>query len=131
MEYQIISADAETGQIQVLYKPEGAAVAIYAVDVPVVDGAFLTGAELAEEIQHRAPVWLETRKQELASATGFDEISALVEIPLAAAMLPEDSAKAANAKMWAQVEYEKRLAATLIKFGLLFVDPTAIEISAL
>lgn len=36
-----------------------------------------------------------------------------------------------NAQMWAQVEFEKRIAKALIKFGLLQSDPTAIGVTAL
>ena len=131
MEYQIIFANAEIGQIEVLYKENNVGVAAYAIDVPIVDGAFLTGAELDVEIQHRAPVWLGIRKQELANATGFDKISALVQ-PITKQDAPEvDPSKAANTAMWAQVEYEKKLAAALVKFKVLSADPTTIEVSIL
>jgi hypothetical protein len=81
MDYRIIFADAAIGQIQVTYSNAGEDIATYAIDVPVVDGAFLTGDALAEEIQRRAPVWLVERKAVVAAATGFDAIHALVEQP--------------------------------------------------
>lgn len=81
MDYRIIAADATIGQIQVTYSNVGEDIATYAIDVPVVDGAFLTGDALAEEIQRRAPVWLLERKAEVAAATGFSEILALVQTP--------------------------------------------------
>ena len=131
MEYQIIAANAEIGQIEVLYKQDGTAVATYAIDVPIVNGAFLNGAELHAEIQHRAPVWINARKQELANATGFDEIVALVQ-PITHSNTPENAnGNAANMAMWEQVEYEKKLAAALVKFGVLSNDPTTIEIAKL
>ena len=131
MEYQITSANAEIGQIEVLYKQDGVAIAAYAIDVPVVDGAFLTVAELDVEIQHRAPTWLEVRKQEVITATGFDVINALVQPVTEQDTSEADIGKAANAAMWAQVNYEKKLAAALVKFGVLSVDPTSIEVSTL
>jgi hypothetical protein len=79
MDYRIVAADAAIGQIQVTYSNAGEDIATYAIDVPVVDGAFLTGDALAEEIQHRAPVWLLERKAEVAAAVGFDSILALVQ----------------------------------------------------
>lgn len=131
MEYQIISANAELGQIEVLYKQNGAAVAVYAIDVPIVNGAFLTVTELDAEIQHRAPTWLNLRKQELSNATGFSAITALVHA-VTDGDTPEDvNGSAANAAMWAQVEYEKKLAAALVKFGVLASDPTTIQVSEL
>lgn len=81
MDYRIIAADETIGQIQVMYSNAGEDIAAYAIDVPVVNGAFLTGDALAEEIQRRAPVWLVERKAEVATATGFNEILALVQTP--------------------------------------------------
>ena len=81
MDYRIIAANAEIGQIQVTYSDSGTDIATYAIDVPVVDGAFLTGDALVAEIQMRAPVFLVERKAAVAVATGFDEIQALVQTP--------------------------------------------------
>lgn len=128
MDYQIIRATPEIGQIEVLYKDGNKPVGAYAIDVPVVDGAFLTGDALHNEIMHRAPTWVSQRTQEVASATGFDQIVALVQ------PLPVDeqtSEQQANAAMWAQVEYEKRLAKALMKFGVLSSDPTEIPVTGL
>ena len=128
MDYQIIRATPEIGQIEVLYKDGNKPVGAYAIDVPVVDGAFLTGDALHNEIMHRAPTWATQREQEVASATGFDQIVALVQ------PLPVDeqtSEQQANAAMWAQVEYEKRLAKALVKFGVLSSDPTEITVTEL
>ena len=128
MDYQIIRATPEIGQIEVLYKDGNKPVGAYAIDVPVVDGAFLTGDALHNEIMHRAPTWVSQRAQEVASATGFDQIVALVQ------PLPVDeqtSEQQANAAMWAQVEYEKKLAKALVKFGVLSSDPTEIPVTEL
>lgn len=126
MDYQIISANAQIGQIQVLYKQDGNPVATFAIDVPIVGGAFVTGDALDVEIKQRAPIWMTQRKNDLATATGFDAITALVQ------PLPEiepDPQAAANAAMWAQVEFEKKLSKALVKFGVLQSDPTAIPVS--
>jgi hypothetical protein len=81
MDYRIIAADATIGQIQVTYSNAGTDIATYAIDVPVINGVFLTGDALTEEIQRRAPVWLLERKAEVAAAIGFDQITALVQPP--------------------------------------------------
>ncbi len=131
MDYQIISANADNGQIEVLYKQDGVNLATYAIDVPIVNGSFLTVAELDAEIQHRAPTWINARKQELASATGFSEIVALVQ-PITQSNTTENSNdSAANIAMWEQVEFEKKVAAALVKFNVLAVDPTTIAVSTL
>ena len=81
MEYTITAANAAIGQIEVTYKNNGDTVATYAIDVPVVDGAFITGEALEAEIQRRAPTWLVERTQEVQAATGFDAIVAQVQAP--------------------------------------------------
>lgn len=128
MDYQVIRATPKLGQIEVLYKDGGKPVGVFAIDVPVVDGAFLTGDALHAEIMHRAPTWVNQREQEVAAATGFDTIVALVQ-PLPVNALAEDTL--ANMEMWEQVEYEKKLAKALIKFGVLQADPTSIGVTQL
>lgn len=128
MDYRIIKATPETGQIEVTYTNQGVDVATYAIDIPVVDGAFLTGEALDTEIRHRSPTWLITREEEVATATGFEDIMALVT------PLPKnepDPDAAANAAMWEQVELEKKIAKALVKFGVLNEDPTTIDVTKL
>lgn len=83
MEYKIISADETIGQIQVTYYSGDEALATYAIDVPVVNGHYITGEALDTEIMSRAPVWLLQRKQEVSAAANFASISSLVT-PVAA-----------------------------------------------
>jgi hypothetical protein len=128
MDYQIIRATPEIGQIEVLYKEGEKPMGVYAIDVPVVDGAFLTGDALHEEIMHRAPTWATQREQEVATATGFDQITALVqELPVEEPTTEQQ----ANAAMWEQVQFEKRTAKALVKFGVLETDPTEIGVTQL
>lgn len=124
MDYQIVKATPEIGQIEVLYKDGDKPLGVFAIDVPVVDGAFLTGEALHEEIMHRAPTWMTQREQEVQTAAGFDAIAALVQ-PIQ--VDEATSEQQANAAMWAQVEFEKKVAKALVKFGVLQSDPTAIE----
>lgn len=126
IEYKIVHANAEIGQIEVLYTSAGAAIGVYAIDVPIKDGAYLTPEELHAEIMHRAPVWEVALKNDRVSATGFDKIAALVEPKTEAA--PDEIA---NTEMWAQVSFEKSVAKALVKFGVLQSDPTSIEVTSL
>lgn len=128
MDFQIIRATPEIGQIEVLYKQGDQPVAVYAIDVPIVDGAFLTGDGLVAEIQHRAPVWVTQRNEQVKTATGFDLILAMVQ-PLSVDQ-PTSEAQA-NAEMWAQQEYEQKLAKALVKFGVLSEDPTSVGVTKL
>jgi hypothetical protein len=128
MDYQIISANSATGQIEVLYKDNGQSVGVYAIDVPIVNGEFITGQTLHNEIMHRAPLWVSQRDQEVKTAVGFDQIVALVQPLVIDQTVSEQQA---NAQMWAQVEFEKQVAKALVKFGVLQSDPTKIEVTHL
>lgn len=127
MDYRIVAAHA-SGQIEVAYMHEGEVVAVYAVDVPVVDGRFISGQELDAEIRSRSPEWLVARKGEVQSASGFEQIEALVQPLPAPAVDPQD---AANAAMWSEVRIEQEVAKALVKFGVLESDPTAIPVEVL
>lgn len=132
MDYDIINANETIGQIEVAYKDDsGKCVGVYAIDVPIVDGAFITGDALKQEIIHRAPVWVTERKQDLARASNFDDIKKLV-VPLEQKP-PQQMANLdpANIEMWAQIEFEQRCATALVKFGLLPTNPTTIPVEKL
>lgn len=131
MDYKIINARKSVGQIDVAYLQDGKTVAVYTMDVPIIDGAYLTPEQLTEEIQHRAPVFIAERALQNATATGFELLEALVEEQPPRVLSLEEEETLANAKMWEQVEFEKKLAAALLKFGLLESDPTTIEVSKL
>lgn len=126
--YKIIRATRSIGQIEVAYFDGEKSLGIYAIDVPVVDGAFMSNEALDAEIMHRAPTWAVEREEQIAAATGFEAIEALVD------PIPEptiDPEAQANAEMWAQVEFEKKVAKALVKFGVLQSDPTQIEVTTL
>lgn len=90
MEYKIINATPGTGQIEVLYTHNGKNVSVYAIDVPVVDGVFLTGEALEAEILSRAPTWIIQREQEVKAASGFEQIASRVEPVNNAAIFTEN-----------------------------------------
>lgn len=125
--YKIISANADFGQIEVSYFEDGKILSTFALDVPIKDGRYLNPQELDAEIMHRAPSWMSERKLELKNASGFDEILALVQQVTVEELTPEELA---NRKMWQQIEFEKKTAKALVKFGILQSDPTQIDVSA-
>jgi len=76
MQYIIRSFDTEHGQITVEYEGKW----VYAVDLPVENGAFPVGERLEEVIQGMAPTWLSERQASLASTPENTEaIQALVQ----------------------------------------------------
>lgn len=126
--YKIVRAARDIGQIEVAYFDGEKHLGTWAFDVPVQDGQFLTGEALDAEIRHRAPSWAVEREQAVAAASGFEQIEAMVqELPQ-----PQPDLEAqANAEMWARIEFEKRVAKALVKFGVLDSDPTEIGVSSL
>ena len=130
MNYKIIRATRETGQIEVQYSKDGEPVGTFAIDVPVFNNIFMTGDALHTEILNRAPVWVHNRKAEVANATGFEMIEALVQ-PAETKISPQDAEAQANAAMWAKVEFEKQVAEALVKWGVLQSDPTSIGVTQL
>jgi hypothetical protein len=83
MDYRIIKADAKLGQIEVTYVDKGVDIATYTIDVPIVNGAYISGAALEDVIQKRAPLWLVDRLHSVQSAAGFENILAQVIPPVA------------------------------------------------
>lgn len=129
MDYTIISCDPTTGQIEVAYKDTaGVTVGVYAIDVPIVDNAYITGSALDIEIKHRAPTWLLERQEAVKIASNFHEIEALV-VPKPRQGSDDDAL--VNAEMFAKVHFEQQVAEVLVKFGVLSTDPTTIPVERL
>lgn len=122
--YSIVSKNAEIGQISVLYKHGDESLAEYAIDVPIVDGMYLSGDALHQEIMHRAPTWLIERKTQVETATGFDTIE--VNAPQETA-----SETVIAVESWEKFQFERQVVAVLIKLGLLSSDPTTINTTQL
>jgi hypothetical protein len=80
MKYKIISADEVLGQINVTYfSDKDEPVGTYSIDIPIIDGVFITGPSLEEIIQSRAPTWMLERTSAVNEASNFSEISSLVD----------------------------------------------------
>lgn len=76
MQYIIRSFDQQNGQITVEYDGKW----VYAIDLPIENGAFPVGERLEQVIQAMAPVWLVERSNALAAnPANADVISALVQ----------------------------------------------------
>ena len=103
MDYRITAADAALGQIEVTYLKDGVTIAVYAIDVPIVSGHYITGEVLAQEIMRRAPVWLMERKQAVSTAANFANIQALVQAPAVVADVPEPNGPSVGAEIMTDV----------------------------
>lgn len=132
MEYKIIRAIREIGQIEVMYSKDGEPIGTFALDVPVFNNIFMTGDALNTEILNRAPVWVHNRKAEVANATGFELIEALVQPIEEPTISSEEIAQERSTlEMWQRMEHEKQIAAMLVKWGVLQSDPTSIDVTKL
>jgi len=129
MDYDIIGADKTIGQIQVSYKnEEGNVVATYAIDIPVVEGKYITGDALHAEIILRAPTWILSREKDVEKADNFDQIEALVKKTKPTVLTVEQMQ---NMAMWQKTEFEMKVADVLVKYGLIGKNPTVIEVTKL
>ena len=78
MQYKINSFNESTGQIVVEYSDNGEHVATFAMDLPIVNGQFLSGQDLADELNRRAPTYIAERKVQLTSVSNAADIASLV-----------------------------------------------------
>lgn len=78
MDYKIIEAHADTGQIVVQYTNNGEVIGTFAIDVPIVNSKYITGTDLSAEIMLHSPTWILARKEAVATVTNFSEIESLV-----------------------------------------------------
>jgi hypothetical protein len=81
MQHHIISANAAAGQIVVTYSQDGINFASYNIDVPIIEGVFISGDALHAYLDTFAPVAQVLREEVVAQATGFAAIAALVPPP--------------------------------------------------
>lgn len=129
--YKVLEFNKNSGQLVIEF---AVGMAPLTVDVPIKDGLFIAGAELEEYIQGFIPTWhLERQAQLNAGIPNASALEQLVEtqpeVALPTVLTPEQEQSAENAAMWAQVEFEKKVAAALVKFGVLASDPTSIPVS--
>ena len=83
MQHKIISSDKALGQIKVEYSMDGQVIGVISIDVPIVNGSYISGDELESEIKFRAPTWLATRMAETKEATGFPDLPVDVQQTIA------------------------------------------------
>jgi hypothetical protein len=128
MTYKILTFDASIGQIAVAFYKNEEHLETYTVDVPVVDGAFIAGAELDAHIMQLAPNWKMQRMADTAAATNAVAISELVAV--AANATPTlDQYKTAKVK--AINSYREKLISDGVVFAGNTFDSDAVSVSRL
>jgi hypothetical protein len=132
MNYKIINFLASEGKIEVEYDANQAPLFI---DVPLNEnGLFITGQELDTFIQGFIPVWhlerLEKLKNGVDNANDILSLVQQVDKPVIEQSSTNVVTNSTN-QMWTEVEFDKQVAARLVKFGVLETDPTAISTTTL
>ena len=117
--YEIVSVDAQARCMEVIYRAEGHPEQRIGTRLPY------EGEALEAVISAYSPVGY------------WESLQAAVTLPSVGAQgvitppTPTSEQELANHKMWEQVQFEKRVAKALVKFGVLQSDPTEIAVSQL
>lgn len=128
--YKVLEFNKNSGQLVIEF---AVGMAPLAIDVPIKEGLFITGPELEEYIQGFIPTWhLERQSQLNAGVPNADVLEQLVsekaEAILPTVLTTEQEQAAQTAAMWEQIAFERKVAATLVKFGVIESDPTEIPV---
>lgn len=129
--YKIREFNEASGQLIVEYSEN---MAPFAVDIPLVNGVFITGAELDTYIKGFIPhEFIERQAQLAGGVANAEQIRALVEAwpekeEVNASPLELQQQELENNQMWVNIEFEKRIAAALVKFNVLQTNPTEIPV---
>jgi hypothetical protein len=127
--YEIVSVDEQAKCMEVEYSSEGYQTMRVGARLP------FEGESLDSVIRSFAPVqtWAESSLSVTVPSVGhrgsFDptyEVEAVLGIET-----EEQKQARLNAEMWAKIAFEKQVAEALVKFGVLAVDPTSIEVTKL
>ena len=131
--YKVLEFNKNSGQLVIEF---AVGMAPISIDVPIKDGLFIVGSELEEYVQGFIPTWHLERVAQLnigiPNSANLEQLAETQpEIELPTVLTPEQEQVVENAAMWQQVEFEKKVAAALIKFGVLTSDPTVIPVQEL
>lgn len=130
MNYKIISFDSSNGSIVIKFSENMSPVS---VDLPLNEnGLYITGEELDEYVKGFIPTWhIERLARIQEGVANAADIEALVETEADETTVQQTPTEqdVANAKMWAEIEFQKQVGDTLVKFGLLEANPVSIPVA--
>ena len=127
--FEVVSTDTANKVMEVKYTAAGLNTLSASMPLPLV------GQDITEVVAAYAPIALWEQETSTvqsvivghSGALSYDKNPAPAPVETLGPNVVDD----ATAKMWAQVAFEKKLAAALIKFGLLTTDPTEIPATTL
>lgn len=126
--YEVIRKDTDNKVMDVKFSADGYESIEVGMPIPTVDENF------EEKIRQSAPIglWLQSKAEYQDIQEGLKGTVTNTETEAAALSnvekTPEELARMANAQMWSEIDFERRVAAALVKFGVLPSDPTAIPV---
>jgi len=124
--YKIVAVNEAARCMEVVYSAEGYQTMHIGARLP------FEGELLEDVVKAFAPVpsWLASK---VACVTPEVGQSGVIDSSVAVitSETEQERQERLNAEMWAQIEFEKRVAAALVKFGVLAADPTTIAVSQL
>jgi hypothetical protein len=121
--YEIVSVDEAARCMEVVYTSDGQQTMRIGARLP------FEGENLEAVVRMYAPVayWQSEQTPVVAPAVGTTGSVS----PPTQAQQEADAEAQANARMWEQLQFEKRVAKALVKFGVLQSDPTEIPVTQL
>ena len=119
--FTVLRFDEQIGQITVAV--EG--FSPIAIDLPIQDGLYPIGEELERYVMGFFPAPDTSRADAIsAGVANASEIAALVSPN---SFVESSEAELASRALQAQTEFDRRVAAALVRFGVLEIDPTQPE----
>lgn len=123
MQYKITSFNEAVGQIVVEYSDNGTHIATFAMDLPIVDGQFISGQDLADELNRRSPTYIAERRTQLATVSNAADIASLVTATDTTVVTPTlESVKAAKLAQIADWRYRQEVSGIDVNGMLVLTD---------
>ena len=124
--YEIVEVNKAARCMEVVYSAEGYQTMHIGTRLPF-EGELL---EAVVKAFAPVPLWLAAKATCVAPEVGQ---RGTIDLRVTAITLETERERQErlNVEMWAQVEFEKKLATALVKFGVLATDPTTIAVSQL
>lgn len=126
--FEILSVNEQARCMEVLYKATNYPDTLVGVRLPFVDENLLLVINMYAPIS----LWIEQQKEIVVPLVGT---SGEINEDILTKVLPEETESdilaRQNKEMWEQIIFEEKVAAALVKFNVLAVDPTTIAVNTL
>jgi hypothetical protein len=125
--YKVINSTPELKVMEVEYTAEGYPTVLVGLPLPTD----LTNVESIIAAYSPVHHWLESTVAVVDVPVGTSGVVTYDSTPAQPVVATTTPAAVANQQMWDQVAFEQKVAAALVKFGVLATDPTQIPVTTL